>query len=87
LLGEWGFKENDYTDGSVALKFDLVAQQTLASMKDPKQQQQVANWVKQQQKAERDRQLLGAIGLGVATVGAAGAGLLELGFSWAGRCR
>jgi hypothetical protein len=63
-------------DSSVALKFDLVANQTLASMKDPKQQQQVANWVKQQQKAERDRQRDGTIGLAATTV----AGIASLAF-------
>jgi hypothetical protein len=38
-VSEWGFKEND-----------LVAQQTLSSIKDPKQQQQVANWARQQRR-------------------------------------
>jgi hypothetical protein len=68
-------------DGSLALKFDTVASQTIANIKDPKQRQQVLKWVQAKQKAERDQQLQGAVGLAATTVGAIasyafGAGIL-----------
>jgi Domain of unknown function (DUF4157) len=80
--------QND-KDGSLALKFDTVASQTIASIKDPKQRQQVLKWVQAKQKAERDQQLQGAVGLAATTVGAIasyafGAGILASIFGGAG---
>jgi hypothetical protein len=75
---EEGLK-ND-TDSSLALKFDQTLARTLAGV-DPKHQAQVAAWVQQREKAERDKQLAGGVGtvallLGGIAAGATGAGLL-----------
>jgi hypothetical protein len=69
--------QND-KDGSLALKFDQIAGQTLAGIKDPKQRQQVLRWVQAKQKAEQDQQRQGAMGFAAVTVGALASGLLEV---------
>jgi Tuberculosis necrotizing toxin len=66
-------------NSAVALKFDQVVGQTLAGIKDPKQRQQVLDWVEQQQQAEQDRQTQDTMGLAAATFMAVGASTLGVG--------
>jgi hypothetical protein len=66
-------------DKSVVLKFDAVVNKTLAETKDPKERQEVLEWVKQQQKKERDQQVQGTLGLAATTVAAVGASAFGVG--------